>query len=291
MKIKKLLIVSVLAVALCGCGKHEPKHMVILPDVSGSIDRASLEQAFKAIDEFAGHLQRGDRLTIIPILGDAEAEASGRILRFEVPANRQAYDMDLRLFRQKVSVALAELEIDAISHPRSKTDILGSVRLAQQEFISSPVGSKRFVVVFSDFIQESEGINFGNDKRMTNKTGAEKFATQLTSSWPLDFKGARVFLGSLRSKEYVGLGHERLQAIQRFWETIFNIAGARTDFAVDGPDCLEKSFRHQKCCWLMILHRTKLSRFIPTRNIRFNYFDMLTLIRYIDRERKTLRRG
>jgi hypothetical protein len=79
MKIKRILIVSVLAVALIGCGKHEPRHFIIMPDVSGSIDRESLEQAFKAIDELASHLRRRDRLTIVPILGDAEAEASGKI--------------------------------------------------------------------------------------------------------------------------------------------------------------------------------------------------------------------
>src|SRR5690242_3325667 len=117
MKINKILIVLVLAVALLGCGKREPRHIVIMPDVSGSIDRESLEQAFKAIDELAGQLQRGDRLTIIPILGDAEAEASGRILRFEVPANRQAYDTDLRDFRSKLGSSLKEMGNRAIRHP------------------------------------------------------------------------------------------------------------------------------------------------------------------------------
>ena len=61
---------------------------------------------------------------------------------------------------------------------------------------------------------------------------------------PLDFRGARIFLGSLRSKEYVGLVHEHLQAIQRFWTTIFDISGAQTDFALMIPDCSKKSFRH-----------------------------------------------
>src|SRR6478752_2207631 len=123
MKIKKTLIVLMLAGALLGCGKREPRHIVILPDVSGSIDRESLEQAFKAIDELAGHLQRGDRLTIIPILGDAAAEASGNILRFEVPPNRQAYDTDLRTFRSKLNASLKEMQTNAMAHPGAKTDI------------------------------------------------------------------------------------------------------------------------------------------------------------------------
>jgi hypothetical protein len=43
---------------------------VMLPDVSGSIDRQALKQAFNAIDELISHLRRGDRIAIIPILGD-----------------------------------------------------------------------------------------------------------------------------------------------------------------------------------------------------------------------------
>ena|SRR5258708_2997110 len=38
------------------------------------------------------------------------AEASGRIIRFEVPTNRQAYDSDLRSFRAKLRVSLEEME-------------------------------------------------------------------------------------------------------------------------------------------------------------------------------------
>src|SRR4051794_40719436 len=117
MKLKKILIVPVLAVALLGCGKRQPRHIVILPDVSGSIDRESLEQAFKAIDELADHLKRGERLTIIPILGDEEVEASGKILRFEVPANRQAYDTDLRDFRVRLSSSLKAMQAKAVAHP------------------------------------------------------------------------------------------------------------------------------------------------------------------------------
>src|SRR5690242_6134844 len=113
MEIKRVLIVLVLAVALLGCGKREPRHIVILPDVSGSIERESLEQAFKAIDELAGHLQRGDRLTIIPILSDAQAEAQGHILRFEVPANRQAYDVNIKSFKFKTKQSLIEFESKA----------------------------------------------------------------------------------------------------------------------------------------------------------------------------------
>jgi len=48
----KTIIHSIVLVALLGCGKHpEPRQIVILVDVSGSIERRSLEQAFRAIGE------------------------------------------------------------------------------------------------------------------------------------------------------------------------------------------------------------------------------------------------
>src|SRR5437660_1535786 len=97
--------------------QKERRHIVILPDVSGSIEPSALEQAFKAIDELSGSLRRGDKIAIIPILGDAEAEASGRIIRFEMPMNRQAYDSDLRDFRVKLRSALQQMEARADAHP------------------------------------------------------------------------------------------------------------------------------------------------------------------------------
>src|SRR5262249_38068983 len=132
-----------------------------LPDVSGSIDRQALHQAFQAIDELVGHLNRGDKIGIIPILGDAEAEASGRIIRFEVPANRQAYDSDLKAFRQKLKTSLATMEAEAIAHPGGKTDILGSVVLAGQEFEATPNQlAKEEIVILTDFIQEDGSLDF-----------------------------------------------------------------------------------------------------------------------------------
>src|SRR5579864_1928438 len=112
------ILILLLAAGMLGCGRQQqPRHIVILPDVSGSIDRESLEEAFKAIDELVGHLQRGDRITVIPILGDAQAEASGRIIRFEVPTERRAYDADLSDFRRKLGASLAEMQANASAHP------------------------------------------------------------------------------------------------------------------------------------------------------------------------------
>ena len=64
----------------------------------------------RAIDSVIAHRQRGDRIAVIPITGDAQAESSGRVIRFEVPIVRQAYDNDLRQFRNKLKRSLEEFK-------------------------------------------------------------------------------------------------------------------------------------------------------------------------------------
>jgi hypothetical protein len=238
MRIIKLFIVLVLAVALLGCGKRQRQDIVIMPDVSASIDRASLDQAFRAIEGVAGHLQRGDRLTIIPILGDAQAEASGRILRFEVPPNRQPYDGDLKNFRDKLGASLTQLQGHAAAHPGAKTDILGSVSLAEQEFQVSASGSNRILVILSDFIHEDSDLNFRSDSRLRTSANSTKFSQQIVRQEGLTFRGTHVYLGLLRSEEYKSLSGERKSAIRAFWMGYFKVSGAYAQFESDGPGLL-----------------------------------------------------
>lgn len=238
MKIKEILVVSVLAVALLGCGKREPNYFAILPDISGSIDRESLEQAFMAIEEVADHLQRGDRLTIIPILGDAEAEASGKILRFEVPANRQAYDADLQNFRVKLKGSLTEMQVSAATHPGSQTDILGTIGLAEQEFQADAGGRRHILVVLSDFIEEDGTINFRTAEQLRDSVKAKVFSQQISPKGDLTLQGAIVHLGLLRSNEYARLSKDRRTALKAFWMTYFSTLGSKPEFVTDGAGLL-----------------------------------------------------
>jgi hypothetical protein len=240
MKAKAILLMLLLAAAMLGCGRQQQsRHVVILPDVSGSIARESLEQAFKAIDELVGHLQRGDKIAIIPILGDAHAEASGRITRFEVPKERRAYDADLRDFRRKLAASLAEMQASAADHPGQKTDILGSIALAQQEFYSTPPEAKKVLVILSDFIQEDAEIDFRKDGRLADSTAAEKFAVKLLKLRSIDLQGTRVYLGLLRSSEYASMGKSRKAALAGFWIQYFKLCDMHVKFVNDGPGLLQ----------------------------------------------------
>jgi len=239
MKIKPLFLALLLAAALTGCSRHpEPRHIVILIDVSGSIERTSLNQAFKAIENLASHLERGDRIVIIPILGDAEAQASGRITRFDVPTTRQAYDSDLRHFRVQLKNALGKAQADAVGHLGPKTDILGSIMLADEEFKGESDHPNHLLIVLSDFIQESAGLDFKASRYLAAPVAAKRFAVQLAKNHAVDFHGVPVYLGLLQSREYISLPLSRREAIRGFWLEYFKASHAQPRLVVDGTGLL-----------------------------------------------------
>jgi hypothetical protein len=243
MKTKSAFFAMLLAAVLVGCAREpDRRHIVILIDVSGSIERTALDQAFKAVDGLVSHLQRGDRIAIIPILGDAQAEIPGRILRFDIPARRQAYDADLRSFRLKLQASLTEVQANAMAHPASKTDILGSVALAAQELrMNAGKFARRELAILSDYIQEDSNLNFRKDERLANGRAASKFAVALTKANNPDFdRSVTVYLGVLRSKEYAELNSSRREALEEFWMKYVKNSGANPTFVLDGPGLLEK---------------------------------------------------
>jgi hypothetical protein len=231
-----------LVAGLFGCDKHavvNSQQLVILIDVSDSIEPAAEEQAFSAIDRVIAQRQRGDRIAVIPITGDAQAESSGRVIRFEVPTVRQAYDNDRRDFRSKLKRALEEFKAAAMASPGSRTDILGAVALAQQEFKFRAGSSKKSLVILSDFIQDDSELNFLKDMRLASKAVAKEFAMQLAKATAIDLRGVPVYLGLLRSKDYKGVARNRREAIQQFWVEYVNSSGAQANFATDGTGLLE----------------------------------------------------
>lgn len=215
------------------------RHIVILIDVSGSIDRTALEQAFKAVDELVSQLNRGDKIAIIPILGDALADTSGQIIRFEVPTQRQPYDSDLHRFRIRLKSGLEKMKSAAIAHPGARTDVLGSIVLASQEFTSDAKDSKHVLVMLSDFIHESTSIDFRTDRRLASIATAKKFAMAIATEISVSLKtGMIVYLGLMRSNEYKAMNPTRRAALQDFWIEYFKHLGTRPKFVIDGPAML-----------------------------------------------------
>jgi hypothetical protein len=151
-----------------------------------------------------------------------------------VPTNRQSYDGDLKDFRQKLKISLEQLQKDATAHPGSKTDILGSLALADQEFQVWASESNRTLIILSDFIEEDSDLNFKIDVRFRTAASSTKLSKQIAKQERFNFRGIHVYLGALRSKEYTGFDKDQRIAIREFWMEYFTSLGSNAEFAMDG---------------------------------------------------------
>ena len=231
------LLSLVLALTSCAGGYHPPSqatHRVYLLDCSASIAPKALDDAFRQVELQADKMQRGDRTSVIPITSDSDTNAQGNILRMTLPLNRQPYDHDLKAFRTNFKQALYALHDRAKAHLFDKTDILGSVDLAAQEFAPDDGHIQKKLIVLSDFIEEDDTFDFRTAPALVAEDSARLLASRLTKNTP-EIPMVTVFLGSLQSKELDQLPKARRQAIREFWLEYFKNEKNHPVFATDGP--------------------------------------------------------
>jgi hypothetical protein len=113
-----------------------------------------------------GHLQRGDGLVIIPITGDTANGAGGRILRPSAPTQLEACNTDLRRFQEQAEKQFAAW-IKSLGKHQYRTDTLGALDAAEQEFALLPNGMDRKLVVVSDFLEDDGTYNFASAGPLT----------------------------------------------------------------------------------------------------------------------------
>src|SRR5665213_585864 len=117
---------------LAGCSHRVPEATIEVIDTSLSITPRAEKAALDAVQDQIGHMQRGDRLVLIPITGDAANDAGGRVLRLSAPTQRETYDADLRRFHEQAGKQFAAWVASLDKH-QSRTDIFGALDAAQQE--------------------------------------------------------------------------------------------------------------------------------------------------------------
>lgn len=249
MKSCKLIVVVFMVVGLgmlSGCTNTAPMshHLIALVDISASIDPRATTDSFRAIQNAVKALGRGDTITVIPILGNADLESQGRVIRLTLPTDRQAFDQDLRTFGSTLQKQLDELHAAAAAHPGERTDILGALWLAKEEFEIDKPGTVKSLVILSDFIQDDGRLNFKTLVALSRSELARDFAIQTQENSPLTLPSTRVFLGRLRSRDLGTLDQPRRDAIQEFWMQYFNLALCKVQVATDGPAMTERFIRN-----------------------------------------------
>jgi hypothetical protein len=227
--------------------QHKPSVTAIgICDMSASIVTDARQDCPKAIEAMVMSQQRGDSLTIIPVMGDAAIDAAGQIEHFSLPMKRALYDEDLRQLNQAAQAKLHSLAEQAVRHPSPKTDLLGSFQIAAQELNDAPAEHLRVIVALSDYIQDDQQFNFNTTPLLANRDSARKLATKLSHNSDYRLDNTVVLLGNLRSQDLSRLNHERRCAIQEFWMTYLRGLGAKPRWAIDGPGSVERFLQQQR---------------------------------------------
>jgi hypothetical protein len=180
---------------------------------------------------------RGDRLILIPITGDAQNDAGGRILRLSAPTERETYDTDMRRFQEQAQKQFTAWEV-SLDKKQTHTDILGALDAARQEFAVLPKNSNRKLIVVSDFIEDDGTYNFVSAASLASPARARQLATRLREEHIFTMQGVTPCLGRLESSDFAPLAAQRKESVRAFWTEYFAAGSQPTEIQFDGTGIL-----------------------------------------------------
>jgi hypothetical protein len=226
---------------LVGCHKQPPNDAVCLVDTSRSIDPQGIQYEFSLLDTLVDRMQRGDSLTVIPITGNALNDTPGKVFSFTAPLAREPYDHDLVVMRQSAHQRIDAMRSATIKEPTERTDILGALDAAKQEFGKDPEGDGRptrgkSLIVLSDFIEDDERLNFMSDRRLNSLDSARTLAKSVTKERACGMEGVRIRLLSVESSDRRILSQQRQRSISEFWKSCFSPTNPNTEIQMDGTN-------------------------------------------------------
>jgi len=222
---------------MAGCNHHAPQATVEVIDTSLSITPRAEKAALDAVQNQIAHLQRGDRLVLIPITGDAANDAGGRILRLSAPTRRETYDADLRRFQDQARMQFAAWVASLDPH-QSRTDILGALDAARQEFAAIPAGAERRLLIISDFLEDESSYSFASAPQLASAARARALALTLRSERGFALPGVPICLGRVESSDFAPLTPQRKEAVQAFWISYLTEKDRPPEFHFDGTGML-----------------------------------------------------
>lgn len=222
---------------LSACSHRVPQATVEVIDTSASITPRAEKAALDAAESQIVHMQRGDTLVLIPITGDAQNDADGRILRLAAPVNREVYDADFRRFQATARKQFA-VWVAALDPHQSRTDILGALDLARQELASLPKGMDRRLMLVSDFLEDDGTYRFASDSLLTNPKRARELARRLHEQHGFTLQRVPLCLGRLESSDFAPLAAHRKDAVEAFWTTYVSAGGEPAEIQFDGAGML-----------------------------------------------------
>jgi hypothetical protein len=181
-------------------------------------------------------------LILIPITGDAQNDAGGRILRLSAPTQRETYDTDLRRFQEQSKKQFTAWVATLDPH-QPRTDILGALDAARQELAVLSNGVNRRLIVVSDFLEDDGTYDFVTVRSLANSTSARELADRLRKQHGFTLQGVPLCLGRLESSDFAPLSPQRKEAVQAFWTAYFAGGGVQAEIHFDGTGMLADTDR------------------------------------------------
>jgi hypothetical protein len=225
------------ALALAGCSHRVPEATIEVIDTSLSITPRAEKAALDAVQNQISHMQRGDTLILVPITGDAANDAGGRVLRLSAPTRRETYDTDLRRFQEQARKQF-DAWVASLDKHQSRTDILGALDAAWQEFALLPKDSNHRIVVVSDFLEDDGAYRFVSANSLASPATVREFAARLREQHGFTLQGVPLCLGRLESSDFAPLSVQRKEAVQAFWTAYFATGGEPAEIRFDGTGIL-----------------------------------------------------
>ncbi|MDQ3743328.1 MAG: hypothetical protein M3444_02985 [Acidobacteriota bacterium] len=230
-KIRTLILLTLVAALLGGCKRAGAArlHVIYVIDLTASTVEEARGKAFEGVREAFDKrmVKRGDSVTVIPVTGDALVESQGAILRFDVPATREVYDEDLRELSDDVVDKLQKMQTDAAAKPYAYSDVLGAIRVADEEFAADKPDVRKLLVVLSDFVEDEKQLSFKTSPVVASEKAAAEGAKKMAAPSQA-LKGAQVYLGWMQSTDLRRMPPQRREAVKTFWVEFFKQAGAGT---------------------------------------------------------------
>jgi hypothetical protein len=209
-------------------------------DTSMSITPRAERAAQRAVGDQISRMGRGDRLILIPITGDAQNDAGGRVLRLTAPTEREPYDSDLRRFQSEAQKQFTNWAASLDPHQR-RTDILGTLDVARQELAAICKRSERRLVIVSDFLEDESSFRFVSATQLAGPTRANALALTLRSERGFALPDVPICLGRLESTDFAPLPPQRKDAVEAFWTAYLSENGHRPELHFDGTGMLAGS--------------------------------------------------
>ena len=239
-------IFPVLLLPLAACSHRTPAATVEVIDTSLSITPRAEKAALDAVQDQFAHMQRGDRLVLIPITGDAANDTGGHILRPSAPTQRETYDTDLRRFHEQARKQWTAWASSLDPH-QSRTDILGALDVAQQEIAQLPKESDPKLIVVSDFLEDDGTYRFISAGELATPERASQLGAQLREQRGFKMRPVPLCLGRLESADFAHLPLERREAVDAFWAAYFAAGREHAEIQFDGTGIVANADRG--CSW------------------------------------------